>query len=138
VPGRTSSDRGLIDASVAIVLETTDRSFLPAEIAISAVTLAELTSGPYAATSESGRARRQDHLQRIEATLECLDFDSACARAYGQIFSATQRIGRKARGARAVDLLIAATARAYELPLYTLDASDLHGLDDLVEVVDLG
>jgi predicted nucleic acid-binding protein len=136
VPGQTS-DRGLIDTSVAIVLETTDRSRLPAEIAISALTLAELSAGPYAAGSESNRARRQDHLQRIEAGLECLDFNSACARTYGQIFSATRGIGRKARGAQAIDLMIAATARAYELRLYTLNASDLHGLEDLIEIVDL-
>jgi predicted nucleic acid-binding protein len=137
VPGPTS-DQGLIDTSVAIVLETTDRSRLPAEIAISALTLAELSSGPYAASSESERARRQDHLQRIEAGLECLDFDSACARAYGQIFSAIGRVGRKARGARAIDLMIAATARAHGLRIYTLNASDLCGLEHLVEIVDLG
>ncbi len=136
MPGQ-GSDRGLIDTSVAIVLETTDRSRLPTEISISALTLAELSAGPYAASPESNRARRQDHLQRIEAGLECLDFDSACARAYGQIFSATREIGRKARGARAIDLMIAATARAHELRLYTLNASDFVGLDDLVEIVDL-
>jgi predicted nucleic acid-binding protein len=136
VPGQTS-DRGLIDTSVAIVLETTDRSRLPVDVAISALTLAELSAGPYAADSESGRARRQDHLQRIEAGIECLDFDPACARAYGQIYSATQEIGRKARVARAIDLMIAATARAHELPLYTLNASDLRGLESLVEIVDL-
>lgn len=132
------TDRGLIDTSVAILLESTDRSRLPAEVAISALTLAELTSGPYAAASVQDRARRQDHLQRIEANLECLDFDSACARAFGPIYSATREIGRKARGARAIDLMIAATARAHELRLYTFNASDFVGLDDLVEVVDLG
>jgi predicted nucleic acid-binding protein len=137
VPGQTS-DRGLIDTSVAIVLETTDRSRLPAEIAISALTLGELSAGPYAAKSESARARRQDHLQRIEANLECLDFDSACARAFGRIYSATQEIGRKARGARVADLMIAATALAHQMPLYTLNASDLRGLDDLIEIFDLG
>jgi predicted nucleic acid-binding protein len=137
VPGQTS-DRGLIDTSVAIVLETIDDARLPVDIAISALTLAELTSGPYAAGSESVRARRQDHLQRIEAGLECLDFDATCARAYGQVFSATLRIGRKARGARSIDLMIAATAMAYALPLYTLNAADLRGLEDLVEIVDLG
>lgn len=137
MPGQTS-DRGLIDTSVAIVLETTDDARLPADIAISALTLAELTSGPYAAGTESVRARRQDHLQRIEAGFECLDFDASCARSYGQIFSATQRTGRKARGARSVDLMIAATALAYALPLFTLNAADLQGLDELIEIVDLG
>jgi predicted nucleic acid-binding protein len=136
VPGQTS-DRGLIDTSVAIVLETTDRSRLPTEIAISALTLGELSAGPYAAKSEPARARRQDHLQRIEANLECLDFDSACGRAFGRIYSATQETGRKARGARVVDLMIAATALAHQMPLYTLNASDLRGLDNLIEIIDL-
>ena len=132
-----SPDRGLIDTSVAVALEYVDLSLLPGEIAISTLTLAELTTGPHAAKTESERARRQDHLQRIESRLEALDFDPSCARAYGQIDSATRRIGRKARG-RAVDLMIAATARAYELPLYTLNGSDFRGLEDLVEIIDLG
>ena len=106
-------------------------------MAISALTLAELTAGPHAA-SGGERARRQDHLQRIEAGIECLDFDSACARAYGQIYWATRAIGRKARGARAVDLTIAATALGHQLPLYTLNAADFEGLDELIEIVDLG
>lgn len=137
VPG-ARIDRGLIDTSVVIDLETVDGSMLPAEIAISTLTLAELTSGPSAAVNEVTQSRRQDHLQRIEATFECLDFDPACARAFGPIYSATLKIGRKPRGARAIDLMIAATARAHELPLYTLNASDFVGLDDLVEVIDLG
>jgi predicted nucleic acid-binding protein len=136
VPGR-GTDRGLIDTSVAIVLETFDAVRLPGEVAISAVTLAELTSGPHAASGRE-RARRQDYLQRIEATLECLDFGPACARAYGQIYAATEAIGRKPRGGRAIDLMIAATALGYGLPLYTLNASDFQGLEDLVEIVDLG
>jgi predicted nucleic acid-binding protein len=136
VPGPTT-DRGLIDTSVAIVLETFDRSRLPTDVAISALTLAELTSGPYAVKSEAARALRQDRLQRIEANLECLDFDATCARAYGPIYAATWRIGRKARGARAIDLMIAATARAHGLPLYTLNGADFQGLDGLVEVIGL-
>ncbi len=136
-PGVTA-ERGLLDTSVAIVLETLDPSRLPGEVAISALTLAELTSGPCAAASEPEQARRQDRLQRIEAGLECLEFDSSCARAYGPIYSATREIGRKARGARAVDLMIAATARAHDLPLYTLNGADFAGLEGLVEIVDLG
>jgi predicted nucleic acid-binding protein len=132
------TDRGLIDTSVAIVLERVDPSRLPIEISISALTLAELTVGPYAAKSETARTRRQDHLQRIEASLETLDFDSASARAFGPIYLATRKAGRKARGARAIDLMIAATAHANGLPLYTLNGADLHGLEDLIEIVDLG
>jgi hypothetical protein len=33
--------------------------------------------------------------------------------------------------------MIAATAVAYVLPLYTLNALELRGLEDLVEIVDL-
>lgn len=136
VPGATSS-RGLIDTSVAIDLETVDVSRLPEEIAISALTLAELACGPFATEKALDRAQRQGHLQRIEATFECLDFDPMCARAFGPIYAATLAIGRKARGSRSVDLMIAASARAHRLPLYTLNAVDFAGLDDLVEIVDL-
>lgn len=137
VPGE-KTDRGLIDTSVAVVWKTIDPSRLPAEVAISALTLAELTAGPSAAASEAVRARRQDNLQRIEANVACLPFDPACARAYGRIYAATLRVGRKARGARAVDLMIAAVALANDLPLYTLNGADFAGLDGMVEVFDLG
>ncbi len=132
------TERGLLDTSVAVVLEDLDLSCLPDEVAISTLTLAELSAGPFAAGSEAKRARRQDLLQRVEATVESLDFDSLCARAFGPIYSATRGIGRKPRGSRAVDLMIAATARAHRIPLYTLNADDFRGLDGLVEVVDLG
>ncbi len=70
--------------------------------------------------------------------MEALPFDSECSRAMGHIAAATAALGRKARGSRVVDLMIAATALSYRLPLYTLNAADLRGLDDLVEIVDLG
>lgn len=130
-------DRGLIDTSVAIVLEAIEPDLLPAELAISALTLAELGSGPFTARSEAERARRLSRLQRIEAAIESLDFDSSCARAYARVYAATFAIGRKPRGARSIDLLIAATALAHELPLYTRNAADLRGLDELIAVVDL-
>jgi predicted nucleic acid-binding protein len=136
VSGETT-ERGLLDTSVVVVLEDLDPSRLSDEVAISTLTLAELTAGPIAATSEAKRARRQDLLQRVEGTIESLDFDPVCARAFGPIYSATREIGRKPRGSRTVDLMIAATARAHRLPLYTLNGDDFRGLDGLVEVVDL-
>jgi predicted nucleic acid-binding protein len=57
------------------------------------------------------------------------------ARAYGRVYAAVATAGRKARGRRAFDLLIAATALAAELPLYTRNSDDFEGLDGLVEVV---
>jgi predicted nucleic acid-binding protein len=138
VPGQNPNpDRGLIDTSVAIALDTVDRRRLPATVAISSLSLAELSAGPHAAVDSGSSARRQEDLQKIEAAFEALPFDPACARAYGHIYAAVASAGRKPRGPRVVDLMIAATARAHRLPLYTLNAADLRGLDDLVEVVDL-
>lgn len=130
--------RGVIDTSVVIGLEALDPSHLPAELAISTVTLAELACGPHASADEAERARRQDRLQRAEATFDPLPFDAACARVYGRVYAAIATAGRKARGARALDLLIAATAIAHELPLYTRNAADLRGLEALLDIVDAG
>jgi len=127
----------LIDTSVAVDLESIERSRLPAEIAISALTLAELAGGPHGADHDLKRARRQQFLQAVEANLESVAFDSQCARAYGTVYAAVASAGRKPRGARSVDLMIAATALAHDLPLYTRNASDLVGLEELIEVVDL-
>ena len=97
--------------------------------------MAELAAGPHAAGDSAERARRQDRLQRAEATFHPLSFDTAAARAYGHIYAAIMATGRKVRGPRAVDLLIAATAMAAELPLYTRNTDDFRGIEHLVEVV---
>jgi predicted nucleic acid-binding protein len=119
-------------------LEQVDSALLADDLAISTLTLAELACGPHAASDDLERARRQNHLQQVEASLEPLSFDPHCGRAFGQIYAAVSRASRKARGPRTVDLMIAATALARGLPLYTHNAADLRGLDDLVEIVDLG
>jgi predicted nucleic acid-binding protein len=131
----TRHRRGVIDTSVVIDLEHIEPGSLPSELAISAVTLAELAAGPHATTDAAERARRQDRLQRTEATFEPLPFDSAVARAYGRVYASVTAAGRQARGRRAFDLLIAATALAGGLPLYTRNADDFDGLAGLVEVV---
>lgn len=107
------------------------------DVAISTVTLAELVVGPRIARDELTRVRRRAHLIYIEGALEALPFDSLCARAWARIYVAVAGIGRKPRGSRAVDLMIAATALANDLPLFTANAKDFRGLDDLVEVIDL-
>ena len=129
--------RGLIDTSVLIELDQLDPNALPTEIAISAVTLAELAAGPHATSDAAERARRQDLLQRAEATFEPIAIDAAVARAYGRVYAAILDAGRKARGRRALDLLIAATAVATQLPLYTRNASDFDGLQSVLDVISL-
>jgi predicted nucleic acid-binding protein len=127
--------QGLIVTSVLIDLDRLDAGQLPTELAISALTMAELAAGPHATGDSAERARRQDRLQRAEATFDPLPFDCAAARAYGHIYAAIAATGRKAHGPRAVDLLIAATALAANLPLYTRNVDDFRGIAHLVDVV---
>lgn len=126
--------RGLVDTSVVIDLDRVRSDDLPEEIAIAAVTLAELAAGPHATGDPIERARRQERLQRAEATFDPIPFDAGTARAYGRVYAEIAAAGRKARGRRAVDLMIAATALAANLPLYTRDTSDF---DDLGAVIDV-
>lgn len=130
--------RGLIDTSVVIDLDVIDPERLPRELAISAITLAELAAGPHATSDLAERARRQDRLQRTEATFEPLPVDANVARGYGRVYAAVAANGRrKARGRRSTDLLIAATALAANLPLYTRNPADFAGLSELLDIVEV-
>lgn len=128
-------ERGLIDTSVVIALENLDVERLPREVAVSAITMAELAAGPHATKDAAERARRQDRLQRAEATFESLPVDAEVARAFGRVYALVAAAGRKARGRRTIDLLIAATALASDLPLYTRNPADFAGLSPLVDIV---
>jgi predicted nucleic acid-binding protein len=108
---------------------------LPAEAAVSALTVAELAAGPHATADPHERARRQDRLQRVEAVFEPIPFGTEAARAYGRVFAATAAAGRSARGARAVDLLLAASAAAEDLPLFTRNPADFAHLEGLLDVI---
>ena len=128
------STRGLLDTSVVIDHDIVDPASLPDESAIAAVTLAELAAGPHATGDGGERARRQDRLQWAVATWEPLPLDAEVARACGRVFAATRAAGRSGR-TRLADLLIAATAAAHGLPLYTRNPGDFIGLDGIVHVV---
>jgi predicted nucleic acid-binding protein len=123
--------RGLLDTSVVIDLGAIDPEQLPHRMSVSALTMAELAAGPHATDDPAERARRQDRLQRAEATFDPLPFDADAARAYGRIYASVIAAGRKARGRRAVDLLIAATALAHGLALYTCNPDDFAHLGDV-------
>jgi predicted nucleic acid-binding protein len=125
--------RGLLDTSVLIDHDQLDPADLPDESAVAAVTLAELSAGPHAARDAQERARRQDRLQWAASTWDPLPFDADAARMYGRVFAATKAAGRTSR-ARLADLLIAATAAANGLPLYTRNPADFAGLKHLVTV----
>jgi predicted nucleic acid-binding protein len=127
--------RGLLDTSVVIDLERLRPEDLPVELAVSAITMAELACGPEATSDPQERARRIALLQHAEDTFDQLPFDVPVARIYGRVYAAVIAAGRTARGRRSMDLLIAATALSNKLPLYTHNVDDFTGLEGLVEIV---
>jgi predicted nucleic acid-binding protein len=126
--------KGLLDTSVVVDHDVIDPDLLPDESAIAAVTLAELVAGPHATPDEQEKARRQDRLQWAASTWDVLPFDSEAARAYGRVFAATRAAGRSSR-ARFADLLIASTAAANGLALYTRNPDDFAGLKEILTVI---
>lgn len=131
---KAGAGRGVLDTSTVILLGRIESpDLLPAEPLITAVTLAELSVGPLVTDDPAERAARQAHLQRAEADFEPLPFDAQAARAFGRVAACLRRSGRKTQ-ARAYDAMIAATALAGELPLYTCNPADFSGIDELCVV----
>jgi predicted nucleic acid-binding protein len=124
----------LFDTSVVIDIGAVPADVFPEEISISAVTLAELTVGPHTTHDARERGRRQRQLEYLETTFQPLPFDASAAREYGVICAAALAAGRNWRR-RPFDYMIAATARANGLPLYTRNPADFDGLEGLVEIV---
>ena len=122
---------GILDTSTVILLgRLVDPRTLPDEPVISAVTLAELSLGPLLTDDETERSARLAHLQQAESDFEPLPFDAASARAFGRVAAALRKSGRKP-AARAYDALIAATAIAAALPLYTCNPDDFNEIPEL-------
>src|SRR2546423_11675501 len=123
--------RGILDTSTLILLPRLSAAeHLPAQPLITAVTLAELSVGPLVARTDQDRAARQAHLQQAEADFDPLPFDAAAARAFGPVAASLRRSGRKT-AARAYDAMIAATAVANGLPVYTCNPDDFAAIDGL-------
>lgn len=126
---------GLLDTSVVIDwYDPAVRATLPDEVAISAITAAELAAGPLLAGDRVEAARRQARLQEVEAKFEPIPFDAAAARSYGLVAAAALRHGPHPR-TRFAGLLIAATAHTHHLDLYTRNIADFDGLEDLIRVI---
>jgi tRNA(fMet)-specific endonuclease VapC len=123
--------RGVLDTSTVILLgRLEDPETLPVEPLITAVTLAELSVGPLVADEERERVARQARLQQAEADFDPLPFDASAARAFGRVAASLRRSGHKST-ARSYDAMIAATAVAHDLPVYTCNPADFAGIDDL-------
>jgi predicted nucleic acid-binding protein len=132
----TEPHRGLLDTSVVIEHDLIDPELLPDESAISSITLAELAAGPHATDNSDERARRQDRLQWAASTWDPLPFDDEGARVYGRMFAAARAAGRSSRS-RFADLLIASTAAANNLPIYTRNPDDFRAMKEIVKVIAL-
>jgi len=130
----TEHAAGLLDTSVVVDHDLIDANALPQLTAIAAITLAEPASGPHATSDPEERARRQDRLQWASATWEPLPFEAEGARAYGRVYAAMRAHGRSGR-ARLADLLIAATAAANGLPIYTRNPADFEPVQGIVKIV---
>jgi predicted nucleic acid-binding protein len=132
--GTVTHLRGVLDTNTVIMLtRIADPASLPAEPLITAVTLAELSVGPLVASDDAERAARQAHVQQAEADFDPLPFDAPAARAFGRVAAALRRAGRKP-SARAYDAMIAATAIANGLPVFTCNPADFAGIDELTVV----
>jgi predicted nucleic acid-binding protein len=135
--------QGLLDTNILILRRWIEPDELPDEMAISAVTLAELSAGPHQVRrndeqnlydEHEERARRTETLQRAESVFDPVPFDAEAARTYGRMAAAVIAAGRKPRR-RTADLMIAASAIAEDLPLFTTNPDDYAGLEKLVRVI---
>ena len=120
---------------MVIAMDSLDYNDLPEEGSIAALTLAELTAGPLAASTPSEAAVRTERLQWAEGKFEAIPFDAAAARPYGRIYAAVIESKQKPRGGRAVDFLIAATALSRGLPLSTRNPADFASIATIVTIV---
>ncbi|MFK0194896.1 type II toxin-antitoxin system VapC family toxin [Kitasatospora sp. NPDC090308] len=135
--------QGLLDTNIMILRKWLDPAELPDEMAITAITLAELSAGPHEVRGNAEqddydeyaeRARRMDVLQRAENEFDPIPFDAEAARIYGRVCAAVIGSGRKPR-CRVADLMIAAIAIAQDLPLFTTNPDDFKGLESLLTIV---
>lgn len=143
---RMSGERprqGMLDTNIMVLRRCIDPADLPDEMAISAITLAELSASPHqirrndeqdSYDERAERARRLEVLQRAESEFDPVPFGVDAARAFGRVTAAVVATGRKPRR-RIADMMIAATAIAEQLPLFTTNPDDFAGLSDLLTIV---
>ncbi len=124
---------GLLDTSVLIARDDEAELDLPEEVAISVATLAELHYGVLVGKDEPTRRHRLRRLGVIEATFQPIPIETGIARAFATVAHAVKVAGRQPRS-RVMDLWIAATALALDLPLYTRNPEDFEGLQHLIAV----
>ncbi|MGH3931652.1 MAG: type II toxin-antitoxin system VapC family toxin [Pseudonocardiaceae bacterium] len=132
----TEPDRYLLDTSVVIDLPDPTEIEPDAEYLISTITVAELNVGIHTADNPVQRSERLARLQWVSDAFDPLPFTVATARMYGQLVALLLAAGRNYRPRR-MDLLIAAVAATYRLPLLTRNPADFADLHPLLVLIGL-
>lgn len=127
-----SALRAILDTNLLVAESLSHPGY---QLAVSSLSWAELGYGVRKAIDPVERARREARVARLRAMLGAgVAFDDAAANAYETVCGLVLANGREVR-ARAIDLMIAATAVAHGAAIITRNADDFTGLDGLVEVV---
>lgn len=127
---------GVLDTCTYLELGTLDPQVLPEFPELTAVTMAELHQGVVMTTDPAAKALRNEQLGAAITEFTPLPFDGEAAARYGTLVALTIAAGRSPRPRR-MDLMIAAIASVHGLPLYTRNAKDFRGLENLLEVVEV-
>jgi len=101
---------------------------------VSALTLAELAYGIPLAPDPLEATRRAQVYARVKTWVTPVPFDLAAADKYGELVGLVRATGRSPR-LRRLDLMIAATAAALGVPLFTSDRTAFAGLDSMVNII---
>lgn len=122
---------GVIDTSAVIAraqgIPLRWEADVPSALGISAVTLSELIYGVLVAPDPSVRASRLETVAQLQATTSVLPITESVASKYADLRATARERGRRLS---APDGLIAATAKALDVPLYTKDR-DFDGMTGL-------
>lgn len=123
----------LLDTNVLIQLDTV--RLPPDDIALSAVTYAELQLGVERAADPVLRRRRRNELMRLSSLLDAdwLPFDQAAADGYARL--ASEVILIRPAHARSKDLMLAGHAYALGAALLTFNSKDFELVSDRVEII---
>ena len=115
----------LIDSSVLIESERGRLDFAAIEthhgreaFSISAITASELLHGVHRAINPTHRARRQAFVEALLARMPVLPFDLVTARIHAELWA---RLAKRGARIGEMDLIISATAMAWDLTLITCD-----------------
>ncbi len=124
---------GLLDTCTLIDIEDIPDERLPIVSEICAITVAELMLGVHIAKDPADRSARITKLLTVGANFDPLPFEDRATNACNALVGLMVAIGRNPKP-RKNDLMIAATAVANGLPLYTANVDAFKGLESMLEV----